>query len=75
MLSKRLLLKHFKDADINGIKNPFLNKPGLQIRTNGKKNAVLVYNREDVVNLVKLALKIFRKFKIKDKYLDSIKLK
>ena len=63
----------------------------LQIRVNGakpasfrygaigeiqtKKKAVLLYNKEDVVNLVRLALKIFKKFKLKDKYLESIKLK
>ena len=40
-----------------------------------KKKAVLLYNKEDVVNLLRLALKIFKKFKIKDKYLESIKLK
>ncbi|MBK6481618.1 MAG: ribonuclease H-like domain-containing protein [Chitinophagaceae bacterium] len=40
-----------------------------------KKKAVLLYNKEDVVNLVKLALKIFKKFKIKWRYLEKIKLK
>ncbi len=36
LLSKRLLPKHFKAANTNGIKNRFLIKPGLQIWTNGK---------------------------------------
>ncbi len=40
-----------------------------------KKKAVLLYNREDVVNLVKLALKIFKRFQIADKYLETIRLK
>ena len=40
-----------------------------------KKKAVLLYNKEDVVNLVRLVFKIFKKYKIKDKYLDSIKFK
>ena len=40
-----------------------------------KKKMVLHYNREDVVNLVRLALKIFKKYKIKPKYLEKIRLK
>jgi len=40
-----------------------------------KKKAVLLYNREDVINLVKLVMKIFRKFKIREEYLDKIRLK
>ncbi|MBK9730651.1 MAG: ribonuclease H-like domain-containing protein [Chitinophagaceae bacterium] len=40
-----------------------------------KKKAVLLYNKEDVVNLVKLALKIFQKFKVKIRYLEKIRLK
>ncbi len=44
-------------------------------RNSTKKKAVLLYNKEDVVNLVRLALKIFRKYKIKDKCMDSIRLK
>jgi hypothetical protein len=40
-----------------------------------KKRVVLHYNREDVVNLVKLALKIFRKFSVTEEYLEKIRLK
>jgi uncharacterized protein YprB with RNaseH-like and TPR domain len=40
-----------------------------------KKKAVLLYNKEDVVNLVKLALKIFQRFRINIRYLEKIKLK
>lgn len=40
-----------------------------------KKKAVLHYNRDDVVNLVILALTIFKKFKIRSMYLEKIRLK
>ncbi|MBK9730303.1 MAG: ribonuclease H-like domain-containing protein [Chitinophagaceae bacterium] len=40
-----------------------------------KKKAVLHYNREDVVNLVRLTFKIFKKYNVKSKYLDTIRLK
>jgi DNA polymerase elongation subunit (family B) len=40
-----------------------------------RKKAVLLYNREDVVNLLRLALKIFRRFKIQTTYLEAIRLK
>jgi uncharacterized protein YprB with RNaseH-like and TPR domain len=40
-----------------------------------KKKAVLLYNREDVINLVKLAMKIFKKFKVVEEYLEEIRLK
>lgn len=39
------------------------------------KKAVLLYNREDVINLVKLAMKVFRKFNVETKYLEEIRLK
>lgn len=39
-----------------------------------KKKAVLHYNKEDVINLLKLALKIFKKFKITSKYLEKVRL-
>jgi len=38
------------------------------------RKAVLHYNREDVINLVKLAMKIFKKYKIAEQYLESIRL-
>lgn len=38
------------------------------------RKAVLHYNREDVINLVKLALKVFKKFKIAEEYLEKIRL-
>jgi uncharacterized protein YprB with RNaseH-like and TPR domain len=37
-------------------------------RNPSKKKAVLLCNKEDAVRLVRLTLKIFKKFKIKDKY-------
>lgn len=40
-----------------------------------KKKVVLTYNREDVINLVRLALKIFKKFKILEGYLEKIRLR
>lgn len=40
-----------------------------------RRKAVLHYNREDVINLVKLAMKIFKKFKIEEDYLERIRLK
>jgi uncharacterized protein YprB with RNaseH-like and TPR domain len=40
-----------------------------------KKRKVLLYNREDVINLVKLAMKIFKKFKIAEEYLEKIRLR
>jgi DNA polymerase elongation subunit (family B) len=40
-----------------------------------KRKAVLLYNREDVINLVKLTLKIFAKYKVKTRYLNKIRLK
>ena len=40
-----------------------------------KKKAVLLYNKEDVVNLVKLTRIIFKRFKIEMEYLHEIRLK
>jgi DNA polymerase elongation subunit (family B) len=40
-----------------------------------KKKEVLHYNREDVVNLLRLAKKIFGKFKIHHEYLETVRLK
>jgi len=39
-----------------------------------KRYAVLTYNKEDVINLVKLTKIIFKKYKISNAYLNSIRL-
>ena len=40
-----------------------------------KKKVVLTYNREDVINLAKLAIMVFKKFRILDDYLEKIRLR